>query len=569
VAYIDTTNMPLHMPVPGSREPAQIALLNENCVVLDTHDHTDGKGLAIGRLRSGLEANRPAAGSPGYVYFATDTGRFYVDTGSAWVQFLTEGGQGTVTGWTLIDPIVRDTLQFGPEGGSAIDATLTRVAAGSLQTDSKFGVGVTPDPQWGPNLRIVQFGSAGALVGYSGTDAEEVQLTGNTVGRVDAKQYAMIPNSPANRLRLSQGAFHFEMAPSAAAGAVQTFATHMLLDAAGNLGVAAAPSAFAGSYRGLQLGTGMTLWSYFQGAVNAMIGVNNWYDGTNHRAIIAGAGANINMNSTGNFVFHNIPAVAAGGVQTPVARFTIAPNGTVTMNPDNGALVIGGGGANARVHCTTGNIELNAVGGIIYPVPDSAIALGWNTNRWSNVYASGVHGGPGNLYLRGAGSGISAFSSPYFMPETDAGQNLGYPSSGRWANLYIYYAPTVGSHADMKENFAPLDPTACVQAVLNTDWISYDYKQQPPPPRREDEEDEAYQARLDEHQKMLADTDFSRHQKGYALGHPEYKVADMFGTSDRANRSDGADLGVVACALQDALRRLAALEGKSGDAAAA
>ena len=60
MAYTVTPNLPLNMPTPGTREPAQIALLNDNCVVLSNHDHTNGKALAVGRLRSGLNANRPA-----------------------------------------------------------------------------------------------------------------------------------------------------------------------------------------------------------------------------------------------------------------------------------------------------------------------------------------------------------------------------------------------------------------------------------------------------------------------------------------------------------------------------
>jgi hypothetical protein len=178
MAYTDTANIPLHMPVPGSKEPAQIALLNENCVTLSNHDHTTGKALAVGRMRSGLAANRPAAGSAGNVYFSTDTGVFNADTGTAWVQFLTSGGQATVTGWTLVDPIVRDILSFGAKPTGTVDATITRTGAGALRADTNLGVGVAP-AAWAATHRVIQVGQTGSL--NAAAAAQGVNLQDNTV----------------------------------------------------------------------------------------------------------------------------------------------------------------------------------------------------------------------------------------------------------------------------------------------------------------------------------------------------------------------------------------------------
>lgn len=193
---------------------------------------------------------------------------------------------------------------------------------------------------------------------------------------------------------------------------------------------------------------------------------------------------------------------------------------------------------------------------------DNVYSYGDSTHRLANVYLVSLHGGAGSIYLRGTGAVYCSMTQPYLAPETDAGQNLGYPGVQRWANLYIYYAPTVGSHADMKEDFSPLDPEACVEAVRDTDWINYSYLKQPAPQRREDETDEAWEERQVAYQQTLIDTDFSRHQKGYALGHPKYRVAGLFGLSDRKNRSDGSDIAVVACALQQALREIEELKAR-------
>jgi len=77
-------------------------------------------------------------------------------------------------------------------------------------------------------------------------------------------------------------------------------------------------------------------------------------------------------------------------------------------------------------------------------------------------------------------------------------------------------------------------------------------------------------AMLDESKAMyaeyLSDSQTAREQKGYVLQSPDHKVHDLFGLSDRASASPQSDLAVVACALQDALRRLAVLEGTDAPA---
>jgi hypothetical protein len=128
MAYIVTDYMPLKMPVPGSREPAQIALLNENSQLIAGHDHSAGEGLPVSVLRSGLAGNRPAVGEAGAFWFATDNGLASLDTGAAWVDFITSAAQGQV----LRDPVVRDAVRFGPEGSGVIDVTIQRTGAGAL-----------------------------------------------------------------------------------------------------------------------------------------------------------------------------------------------------------------------------------------------------------------------------------------------------------------------------------------------------------------------------------------------------------------------------------------------------
>jgi hypothetical protein len=150
--------------------------------------------------------------------------------------------------------------------------------------------------------------------------------------------------------------------------------------------------------------------------------------------------------------------------------------------------------------------------------------------------------------------------------EVDNTAYLGYPSS-RWIGGYIVNPMTVGSSLDLKENIAPLDPDACVASVLVTDWISYDYKPHNKAPHGVEDDDPERDAKIEAHDaayaKSVEETAFSRSQKGYVLNSPDHKVGDLFGLSDRMSRSDGADIGVLGCALQQALQRIAALEAKN------
>lgn len=583
MAYTDTANIPLHMPVPGSKEPAQIALLNENCVTLSTHDHTTGKALAIGRMRSGLAANRPAAGSAGNVYFSTDTGVFNVDTGTAWVQFLTSGGQATVTGWTLIDPIVRDTINWGPEGSGTIDATLTRSAAGvwdfagtgakawasfrssgsvgaarvgqptggsitdglwlasnadyngtswnrdtiaspaahinlgavpDTDTDIIFnllsvraganpitwvsrlvvnnsgnvGVGVSP-LAWAATHKAIQFGQVGAL--YCPSAASGVGLSENTY--YDGASKSII-NAPASFAYLINGTFSVYTAPAVAAATAQTYSQRMLLDIAGNLGVGVTPGAWAPSFKAVQVAGGAALWGNASSA-GMWLTSNTIYNGTNRVAYQGGvAGAEVTLGSSPALTVVTYPAVGAGAAQTGTTRLTVGTTGTLTLTPDAG-----------------GGFVLGA----------------------SQIVITGGAGSNGQI--SSAGSVTMAANAGYWHPTTDNNLHLGL-SSNRLIDVWAINGTIQTSHVSMKDGFAPLDPAACADAVLGTDWCEFDYRTDGP----------------------------ARHQRGYVLGSDDHRTSPLFGLADRQTANASSDLAVVACALQAALRRLAALEGQSG-----
>lgn len=128
MAYIVTDYMPLKMPIPGSREPAQIALINENSQTIAGHDHATGGGIPVAVLRAGLTANRPGPTQAGAFWFGTDTNLASLSTGTAWVDFVTAGSADV----TLLDPVVRDSIRFGPEGTTTTDVVLQRSGSSDL-----------------------------------------------------------------------------------------------------------------------------------------------------------------------------------------------------------------------------------------------------------------------------------------------------------------------------------------------------------------------------------------------------------------------------------------------------
>ena len=152
-------------------------------------------------------------------------------------------------------------------------------------------------------------------------------------------------------------------------------------------------------------------------------------------------------------------------------------------------------------------------------------------------------------------------------------------------NLYLSGSVITPSVYTAKEDFAPLDPAECAAAVLETDWVSFAYKppvyvEPDPAPeekvrrlrqqRGQGREEVGADAKLEEskhhYAEMLAMGEPARHQKGDVLQSLEHTTHALFGLSDRENASHGSDLAVVACALQSALQRIAALEANGATA---
>jgi hypothetical protein len=405
----------------------------------------------------------------------------------------------------------------------------------SLYTTSNVGVGVNP-AAWGSAARAIQVGERAAVWAWaSGSNAV---LSDNTYH--DGTNHRAIVTATASKFAAAGGNLYMDTAPSVAAGAVQTFTNRLMLDQAGNLGVGATPSVWnTADWRAIQVGSSGALYNFVQDGTT-YLGTNTYMSAAGALggplAIYAQPSVRARWSIGGSFSVETAPSVAAGAAQTFTTRMALAQTGTLTLTPDAvgtpgvvAQMINGTGGYLELNGGTTGNIHFAATGGFIHPKPDNVIYLA-------------------------------------------------HPSY-RFITIYLSAAPIVGSSLDLKEDITPLDPAACVASVLETDWVDYTYK--PPvfvapevnPALAYDEHDSnevkaQKKAKRDEeedaarknHAKVLVETAAGRRQKGYILDSPDHKVGAQFGLPDRKNRSDGADLAVVACALQDALKRIAALE---------
>lgn len=187
----------------------------------------------------------------------------------------------------------------------------------------------------------------------------------------------------------------------------------------------------------------------------------------------------------------------------PATLYVNAQTTVFQVGTAGGAIYIhGGNSTNGRIATGIGNLELSGAAGYVHPSVDNFLNLGATNLRFTQVCA---------------------------------------------------VAPAINtSHVSLKEHFSPLDPAACAEAVLGTDWMEFDYK---PSVRGDLMDDETYA-------RVVAESVDTRHQRGYVLGSDDYRVSDLFGLRDRKSASTHADLAVVACALQQALQRIAALEAR-------
>ncbi|WP_413943027.1 hypothetical protein [Bdellovibrio sp. HCB-162] len=88
-------------------------------------------------LQSGANTSKPAAGTAGRIYFATDTKEIYRDDGTSWIRLATESGTSTAT----INSVIAGTGLSGGGSSGAVTLNLanTAVTAGTYGSATQVG----------------------------------------------------------------------------------------------------------------------------------------------------------------------------------------------------------------------------------------------------------------------------------------------------------------------------------------------------------------------------------------------------------------------------------------------
>jgi hypothetical protein len=160
---MSTTTLNMGMTKPALNELADVAVINTNMDLVDVHDHaTNSRGVAVKRVASGLAAVRPAAVTAGQIYFATDTGRLSLDSGSTWTDVPGDATSDTLTNKTLSDPKVTGQVTIGT-GVQSLPAVATNTGLWRYYKASTSAMTITPatgEALWAPGLTAASAANA-------------------------------------------------------------------------------------------------------------------------------------------------------------------------------------------------------------------------------------------------------------------------------------------------------------------------------------------------------------------------------------------------------------------------
>ena len=286
-----------------------------------------------------------------------------------------------------------------------------------------------------------------------------------------------------------------------------------------HLGVGVNPAGWAGTYRSVQVGVGGSLY----GTTNldtVGLGSNMYSDGATNRAIAAGAAATLGVGSAGGLEFYTAPSVGAGAALAFTRRASIAPTGTLFLSPDAGAPA------------------LNAViGGTVGLVMETGAAT--------------------NMRLRSTNGSVEmAASNGYWHPNVDNAVNLGV-GGARFIAVYAVAGAINTSSQEFKEGITPLSPERAMQAVRDTEAVTFDYVAPTRGPEWYDLPDDPEQAEAVLQQRLTAAPleAAARHQHGFIA-----EDCDPLFLVGEGQTSPGSSIGVLLAALQNIDQRLAALE---------
>lgn len=281
---------------------------------------------------------------------------------------------------------------------SAADLKYLPLTGGQLT--GNLGVGVAP-AAWRSDLHALQLADAGAVFGVTG--GSNVWLASNTV--VDSGGHKAIRAEAGAYLLLAGGILQYQTAPAVAAGAAQTFATRLAMDANGtttfspatgfpaistnsNLSVGTQMSAWDSGYRVIQF-PNMAIYTLASSANTLEMGVNSYVNGGVRKAIVGTISGSVLQFSNNEMLFYQMAQVAQDATQTASLRFRITSIGELLHQlPTGGTFLVGSGNTgNVRLqNINSGfNMEMAASGGYWHPSTDNTLRLGAASLRFIEV----------------------------------------------------------------------------------------------------------------------------------------------------------------------------------------
>jgi hypothetical protein len=286
-----------------------------------------------------------------------------------------------------------------------------------------------------------------------------------------------------------------------------------------HLGVGATPAAWGATARAAQVGAGGALIGD-TAALSLTLTGNAYVDAGGWKALGAGPASQVALNA-GQVVLYTAATAAAGGALTPVERLRVATDGSVQLAPNTGAPALTwAGGA--------------AAGGVL-------VASAGGEPRVAGTGAKSL--------VLGTGSG-------YIYGDADNAVNFGHPSI-RWAVGYFAGGVVTTSSQEFKEGITPLDPGRAMDAVRNTQSVTFDYVAPTRTAEWYDLPDDPEQAEAVLQQRLTAAPleAAARHQHGFIA-----EDCDPLFLVGEGQTSPGSSIGVLLAALQNIDQRLAALE---------
>lgn len=193
---------------------------------------------------------------------------------------------------------------------------IVNLGAGQFIKDvaGNIGLAVTPSA-WGANVKGALEGIGGALA--FGSLGSSIYHTSNLWN--DGTNWIYKTAAPAGMFLQYQQQFQWHQAVSGAAGASATLVQAMTLDAAGNLGLAAVPSAWGSNYRALEMPNAAALVAAVTGGPAMFLAANWTYDGTTEKYKVT-APATRYTQTQGIHQFQSAISAAAGN---PITWFDV------------------------------------------------------------------------------------------------------------------------------------------------------------------------------------------------------------------------------------------------------